>query len=93
MSLETRTYIVTGAAGGIGGATAKRLLRTGANVLGVDISQRRLHLRVIRFDSLCHRVPDETRSTSPVIASDCGSRKKAMPSASSSTVANLPSAV
>ncbi|WP_068071539.1 SDR family NAD(P)-dependent oxidoreductase [Novosphingobium lentum] len=39
---ETRTYIVTGAAGGIGGATAKRLLRTGANVLGVDISQRRL---------------------------------------------------
>ncbi|MCB2045698.1 MAG: SDR family oxidoreductase [Novosphingobium sp.] len=42
MSLETRTYIVTGAAGGIGGATAKRLLRTGANVLGVDISQRRL---------------------------------------------------
>ncbi|WP_217482571.1 SDR family NAD(P)-dependent oxidoreductase [Sphingomonas sp. CL5.1] len=39
---EERTYIVTGAAGGIGGATARRLLRTGANVLGVDISQRRL---------------------------------------------------
>lgn len=38
----TRTYIVTGAAGGIGGATARRLLKTGANVLGVDISQRRL---------------------------------------------------
>lgn len=43
MSDEIRTYIVTGAAGGIGGATAKRLLRTGANVLGVDISQRRLN--------------------------------------------------
>ncbi len=42
MSEETRTYIITGAAGGIGGAAAKRLLRTGANVLGVDISQRRL---------------------------------------------------
>lgn len=42
MSQETRTYIVTGAAGGIGGATAERLLGTGANVLGVDISQRRL---------------------------------------------------
>ena len=39
---ELRTYIVTGAAGGIGGATAKRLLGTGSNVLGVDISQRRL---------------------------------------------------
>ncbi|MEN9708413.1 MAG: hypothetical protein RIQ68_821, partial [Pseudomonadota bacterium] len=42
MTDPARTYIVTGAAGGIGGATAKRLLRTGANVLGVDISQRRL---------------------------------------------------
>lgn len=42
MSTDTRTYIVTGAAGGIGGATARRLLRTGANVLGVDISARRL---------------------------------------------------
>ena len=42
MSDQIRTYIVTGAAGGIGGATVKRLLRTGANVLGVDISQRRL---------------------------------------------------
>ena len=42
MNQEIRTYVVTGAAGGIGGATAKRLLRTGANVLGVDISQRRL---------------------------------------------------
>ncbi|MFD2580158.1 hypothetical protein ACFSTD_19525 [Novosphingobium colocasiae] len=31
---QPRTYIVTGAAGGIGGATVKRLLATGANVLG-----------------------------------------------------------
>jgi 7-alpha-hydroxysteroid dehydrogenase len=42
MTQDIRTYIVTGAAGGIGGATARRLLRTGANVLAVDISARRL---------------------------------------------------
>ena len=42
MNNEPRTYIVTGAAGGIGGATAKRLLKTGANVMGTDISVRRL---------------------------------------------------
>jgi len=53
MSVETRTYIVTGAAGGIGGATAKRLLRTGANVLGVDISQRRLDA----FAETCSYLP------------------------------------
>jgi NAD(P)-dependent dehydrogenase (short-subunit alcohol dehydrogenase family) len=33
---------VTGAGGGIGGATALRLLRTGASVVGVDISGKRL---------------------------------------------------
>ncbi|GAA3522667.1 3-oxoacyl-ACP reductase FabG [Amycolatopsis ultiminotia] len=37
-----RTYVVTGAGGGIGGAAAARLLRTGANVVGVDLSSRRL---------------------------------------------------
>jgi NAD(P)-dependent dehydrogenase (short-subunit alcohol dehydrogenase family) len=37
-----RSYIVTGAGGGIGGATALRLLRAGGNVLGVDISSKRL---------------------------------------------------
>lgn len=37
-----RSYIVTGAGGGIGGATALRLLRNGGNVLGVDISGKRL---------------------------------------------------
>lgn len=37
-----RTYIVTGGGGGIGGATALRLLRTGANVLAIDISGKRL---------------------------------------------------
>lgn len=42
MTTEIRTYIVTGAAGGIGGATVARLLRTGANVVGTDISARRL---------------------------------------------------
>lgn len=40
--LEQRSYIVTGAGGGIGGAVAARLLRTGANVLGTDLSGRRL---------------------------------------------------
>ncbi|MFA7554237.1 MAG: SDR family oxidoreductase [Spongiibacteraceae bacterium] len=42
MANNTRTYIVTGAAGGIGGATVERLLSKGANVMGTDISTRRL---------------------------------------------------
>jgi NAD(P)-dependent dehydrogenase (short-subunit alcohol dehydrogenase family) len=42
LELHERTYIVTGAGGGIGGAVAARLLRTGANVVGVDLSSRRL---------------------------------------------------
>ena len=50
---EVRTYIVTGAAGGIGGATAKRLLSAGSNVLGVDISQRRLDT----FTASCAGLP------------------------------------
>ncbi|GGY90565.1 SDR family NAD(P)-dependent oxidoreductase [Novosphingobium colocasiae] len=50
---QPRTYIVTGAAGGIGGATVKRLLATGANVLGVDISQRRLDT----FAASCSNMP------------------------------------
>jgi 7-alpha-hydroxysteroid dehydrogenase len=40
--LDERNYVVTGAAGGIGGATALRLLGTGAGVVGVDISATRL---------------------------------------------------
>ncbi len=43
MAETPRTYIVTGGGGGIGGATVKRLLGTGANVLAVDISSRRLN--------------------------------------------------
>lgn len=39
---DVRTYIVTGAAGGIGGAAAERLLRAGSNVVAVDISATRL---------------------------------------------------
>jgi 7-alpha-hydroxysteroid dehydrogenase len=39
---STRTYIVTGGGGGIGGATVLRLLRTAANVLAVDVSQKRM---------------------------------------------------
>jgi len=37
-SLEGRVAIVTGAAGGVGGATTKRLLERGAHVVAVDIS-------------------------------------------------------
>jgi NAD(P)-dependent dehydrogenase (short-subunit alcohol dehydrogenase family) len=40
--LEERTYIVSGAGGGIGGAAVARLLRTGANVVGADLSGKRL---------------------------------------------------
>jgi NAD(P)-dependent dehydrogenase (short-subunit alcohol dehydrogenase family) len=40
--LTERTYIVTGAGGGIGGAAVARLLRVGSNVVGVDLSSRRL---------------------------------------------------
>src|SRR5690606_11040712 len=40
---QPRSYIVTGGGGGIGGATVLRLLRTGANVLAVDISSKRLN--------------------------------------------------
>ncbi|HVV09310.1 SDR family oxidoreductase [Amycolatopsis sp.] len=40
--LDERTYIVTGAGGGIGGAAVARLLRAGSNVVGVDLSSRRL---------------------------------------------------
>ena len=43
MTQDPRTYIVTGGGGGIGGATVLRLLRTGANVLAVDISSRRMN--------------------------------------------------
>lgn len=56
MNEPIRTYIITGAAGGIGGATAKRLLRTGANVLGVDISQRRLDAFVASCEGLPGKV-------------------------------------
>lgn len=51
-----RTYIVTGAAGGIGGATAARLLSAGANVLGLDISERRLGLLAERLQNLPGRL-------------------------------------
>jgi len=40
---QPRSYIVTGGGGGIGGATVLRLLRTGANVLAIDISSKRMN--------------------------------------------------
>lgn len=42
LPLDARTYIVSGAGGGIGGAAVARLLRTGANVVGTDLSGKRL---------------------------------------------------
>ena len=38
--LEDRTYVVTGAASGIGRATAERLLAEGARVVGADVAER-----------------------------------------------------
>ena len=37
--LDGRTYIVTGAASGIGRATAARLLDEGARVMGADLAE------------------------------------------------------
>jgi 3-oxoacyl-[acyl-carrier protein] reductase/7-alpha-hydroxysteroid dehydrogenase len=42
LSLDLRTYVVTGAGGGIGRAVVSRLLSAGSNVVGVDLSSRRL---------------------------------------------------
>jgi len=42
LPLDERTYIVSGAGGGIGGAVVARLLRTGANVVGADLSGKRV---------------------------------------------------
>jgi len=42
MKLDQRSAIVTGAAGGIGLATARRLLKDGASVLLADLNQNRL---------------------------------------------------
>ncbi|GGC93909.1 SDR family oxidoreductase [Chelatococcus reniformis] len=49
MSDATRTYIITGAAGAIGGAAVERLLSKGANILATDISQRRLDILTERM--------------------------------------------
>lgn len=72
----TRTYIVTGAAGGIGGATARRLLRTGANVLGVDISGRRLETFVESCEGLpgkvaTHRADLSDDESAKAVVDDC----------------------
>jgi NAD(P)-dependent dehydrogenase (short-subunit alcohol dehydrogenase family) len=52
LALEDRTYIVTGAGGGIGRAAASRLLKVGSNVVGVDLSSRRLAETAAAVDGL-----------------------------------------
>jgi NAD(P)-dependent dehydrogenase (short-subunit alcohol dehydrogenase family) len=49
MKLDQRSAIVTGAAGGIGLATARRLLRDGASVLLADLDQPRLDAAAARL--------------------------------------------
>jgi 7-alpha-hydroxysteroid dehydrogenase len=56
MSDTPRSYIVTGGGGGIGGATVLRLLKTGANVLAVDISSRRMNAVKERAANLSGRM-------------------------------------
>jgi 7-alpha-hydroxysteroid dehydrogenase len=67
---QARTYIVTGAAGGIGGATARRLLHTGANVLGVDISARRL----ATFADSCAGLPGKVATHRADLSDDASAK-------------------
>ena len=57
-ALQDRTYIVTGAGGGIGGAAVARLLRVGSNVVGVDLSSRRLAETEDKTNDLPGDAPD-----------------------------------
>jgi 7-alpha-hydroxysteroid dehydrogenase len=70
MSGSTRTYIVTGGGGGIGGATVLRLLRTGANVLATDFSGKRL----AAIAELAAQLPGKLASYKVDITSEQASR-------------------
>lgn len=71
LAAEDRTYIVTGAGGGIGGAATARLLRTGANVVGLDLSSRRLEQTAIQVKDL----PGEFRSFKVNLTTERGTQE------------------
>jgi NAD(P)-dependent dehydrogenase (short-subunit alcohol dehydrogenase family) len=58
MKLNGRSAIVTGAAGGIGLATARRLLREGASVLLADLDQARLDAAAAQLASDTEAAPE-----------------------------------
>jgi NAD(P)-dependent dehydrogenase (short-subunit alcohol dehydrogenase family) len=61
LGLAGRTIIVTGAAGGIGGATARMAVENGMNVLAVDVARDRLEAFVAgssRPDAIAAHVTD-----------------------------------
>jgi len=66
--LDQRTYVVTGAGGGIGGSAAARLLRVGSNVVGVDLSSRRLAATVEATSAL----PGTLRTLKVDVTSEAG---------------------
>lgn len=64
--LSERTYIVTGAGGGIGRAAVVRLLRAGSNVMAVDVSSRRLNGTV----EAAHELPGTLRTIKVDVTSE-----------------------
>jgi NAD(P)-dependent dehydrogenase (short-subunit alcohol dehydrogenase family) len=66
-----RSYVVTGAAGGIGGAAAELLLAEGSNVFAVDISAKRLQDLVDRTGEL----PGELRTYRGDITVEAGAEE------------------
>jgi NAD(P)-dependent dehydrogenase (short-subunit alcohol dehydrogenase family) len=67
-ALTERTYIVTGAGGGIGSAAAARLLRVGSKVVGVDLSSRRLAETVEKT----HDLPGTLRTIKADVTAEAG---------------------
>lgn len=68
LALHERTYIVTGAGGGIGRAAVARLLRVGSNVVAVDLSSRRLNGTVESAKEL----PGSLRTVKVDVTSEAG---------------------
>src|SRR5215468_8830764 len=64
---RSRTFVVTGAASGIGLATARRLLDDGGTVVGVDLAAPDEDLGA-RFDFVVADVTDESAVSSAIAA-------------------------